>query len=263
VSPDANINLTEWWQWYSRILTAFGYDRSKDQLAADVLSRLIAHRAGSLQQLKALLFDQPVLVFGAGPSLEEDVKRVAKENLLKKWAVISADGATTALLKLANVAPRVVVTDLDGDINDLLQADGLGSVLVVHGHGDNINRLRRYVPRLKHVIGTTQVEPRPSVYNFGGFTDGDRAVFLAVAMKAKLVALAGMDIGSTIGRYSKKHVKSVDIDTKIRKLKICKELLEWLASRVDIPLYNVTAKGENIKGFVRLSPSELARVTAA
>jgi len=260
VSSGVNINLTEWWPWYNRILTTFGYDRSKDQLAAEILSRLIAHKASSPRQLKTILSNKPVLVFGAGPSLEEDVKQAAKVDLLRKWAVVSADGATTALLKLVRVAPKVVVTDLDGDINDLLRADDLGSMLVVHGHGDNIDRLQTYVPRLKHVIGTTQVEPRPNVYNFGGFTDGDRAVFLAVAMKAKLVALAGMDLGSAIGRYSKKQVKSVD--TKIRKLEICKELLEWLASRVDIPLYNVTAQGENIKGFVRLSPSELPKVTA-
>jgi hypothetical protein len=258
VSSGVNINLTEWWPWYNKIITTFGYDRSKDQLAANILSRLIAHKASSLQQLKTLLSDKPVLVFGAGPSLEEDVKQAAKENLLKRWPVISADGATTALLKLARVAPKVVVTDLDGDVNDLLRADDLGSMLVVHGHGDNINRLQTYVPHLRHVIGTIQVEPRPNVYNFGGFTDGDRAVFLAVAMKAKLVALAGMDLGSVIGKYSKKQVESVDV--KIAKLKICKELLEWLASRVKMHFYNITANGEDIKGFVRLSADKLARI---
>lgn len=31
------------------------------------------------------------------------------------------------------------------------------------------------------------------VYNFGGFTDGDRAVFLAEALGASLIVVAGMD----------------------------------------------------------------------
>jgi hypothetical protein len=252
------VSLKDWWPWYNKIINTFGYDRSKDQLAADVLSGLISGRAVDPQQLKVLLSGRSVLVFGAGPSLEDDLQQVAKENLLKKCAIVSANGATTALLKVAGVVPSIVVTDLDGDIDDLLRADGFGSVMVIHGHGDNINRLREYVPKFKNVVGTTQVKPRPNVYNFGGFTDGDRAVFLTVAMEAKLVALAGMDLGQVVGGYSKKQVRSVEV--KISKLKICKELLEWLASRVDVPLYNVTGHGEDIKGFVKIACSELARI---
>jgi len=258
MNPSVGVSLKEWWPWYNKIINTFGYDRSKDQLATDVLSHLISSRPVALQQLEELLLGKPVLVFGAGPSLEEDLQQIAKENLLKKCAVIAADGATTALLKLAKAVPNVVVTDLDGDINDLLHADRLGSVMVVHGHGDNINQLRRYVPKFKNVIGTTQVEPRPNVYNFGGFTDGDRAVYLATAMGAKLLALAGMDLGQVVGMYSKKKVKSVE--TKISKLKICKELLEWLASRADIPFYNVTGRGESIEGFTRIRYSELTKI---
>jgi uncharacterized Rossmann fold enzyme len=258
MNAGTGISLNEWWPWYDKIINTFGYDSSKDQLATDVLSRLISRRAVDPQKLKILLAGQPVLVFGAGPSLEEDLRRIAKENLLKKCAVISADGATTALLKVAKVVPDMVVTDLDGNIADLLRADGLGSVMVIHGHGDNIDRLRKYVPKFKSVVGTTQVEPRPKVYNFGGFTDGDRAVFLATAMGAKLVALAGMDLGQAVGRYSKKQVRSVEV--KISKLKICKELLEWLASRVNIPLYNVTGHGESIEGFINLTYSELTKI---
>jgi hypothetical protein len=259
MSPNLNINPTEWRPWYNKILNTFGYNQSKDQLAAAILSRLIAHKAMDVQRLKTLLSNKPTLVFGAGPSLKEDLQEIVRVNLLKKWISISVDGATSAFLTLVRVIPKIVVTDLDGDINDLLRADELGSVLVVHGHGDNIDRLQRYVPKFRHVIGTTQVNPRPNVYNFGGFTDGDRAVFLATVMKAKAVALAGMDLGAVIGEYSKKRVRSVDV--KILKLKFCKELLEWLASRVKIPLYNVTAHGENIKGFVKASYSELAKMT--
>lgn len=255
---NTSMSLNEWWPWYNKIIKTFSYDRSKDQLAADILNSLMSRKTINPQQLKVLLSGQPVLVFGAGPSLEEDLRQSAKENLLKKCVIMSTDGATTALLKVAKVVPSVVVTDLDGNIDDLLRADRLGSVMVVHGHGDNINRLRKYIPGFKNVFGTTQVEPRPKVYNFGGFTDGDRAVFLATAMKAKLVALAGMDLGRVVGKYSKKRVKSVKV--KISKLKICKELLEWLASRVDIPFYNVTGRGESIKGFINITPSELTKI---
>lgn len=255
---NAIISLKEWWQWYDKITNTFGYDRSKDRYATDILSRLISHRAFDTKELKVLLSGQPVLVFGAGPSLEENLRQSANENLLERCVVVSADGATTALLKLAKVVPNLVVTDLDGNIKDLLRASKLGSVMVVHGHGDNIHRLQQYVSKFEKVIGTTQVDPKPNVYNFGGFTDGDRAVFLVAAMGAKLVALAGMDLGRVVGKYSKKGVRSVEV--KLLKLKICKELLEWLASKVNIPLYNITEHGENIAGFSNVTSSELARM---
>lgn len=254
---NAIISLREWRPWYNKIINTFGYDPSKDQHATDVLSRLISRRAFNIEELKVLLSGQPVLVFGAGPSLEEDLRQCTNENLLKRCVVVSANGATTALLKLAKVVPNVVVTDLDGKINDLLRASKLGSIMVVHGHGDNIDLLRKYVPKFEKAIGTTQVDPEPNVYNFGGFTDGDRAVFLAVAMGAKLVALAGMDLGRVMGKYSKKRVESVEV--KLLKLKLCRELLEWLASKVNVQLYNVTEHGENIGGFTNLASSELAK----
>jgi hypothetical protein len=252
------ITLDAWWPWYNKIIDIFGYDRFQDQHAADVLSKLLLHKAVDLTELKAQISGQPVLMFGAGPSLEENLREVAGKNLLKRCVIISADGATSALLKVAKVTPNLVVTDLDGNIRDLLQANKLGSIMVIHGHGDNIDRLKRFVPKFKKAIGTTQVEPRPNVYNFGGFTDGDRAVFLAVAMKAKLVALAGMDLGQVIGEYSKKKVSSVEV--KVSKLRVCKELLGWLASKVDIQLYNVTGHGEDINGFINVTPSELAKI---
>ncbi len=255
---DIGITLEAWWPWYNKIRNIFGYDRSRDQYAADVLSKLLSHKAIDLTELSVLLSSRPILVFGAGPSLEENLRQVAGKNLLKKCIIMSADGATTALLKTAKVVPNVVVTDLDGNIHDLLQANKLGSIMVIHGHGDNINQLKKYALKFKKAIGTTQVEPRPGVYNFGGFTDGDRAVFLAVAMRAKLIALAGMDLGQVVGKYSKKEIPSVEV--KISKLRICKELLEWLASRNDLQFYNVTGHGEDIKGFINITSSELAKI---
>ncbi|MGQ0534622.1 MAG: hypothetical protein ACT4PT_00940, partial [Methanobacteriota archaeon] len=43
------------------------------------------------------------------------------------------------------------------------------------------------------VLGTCQVMPFGRLANFGGFTDGDRACFLAEEMGAKEVLLAGFD----------------------------------------------------------------------
>src|SRR5208283_2611339 len=106
-------------------------------------------------------------------------------------------------------------------------------------------------------IGSTQAHPRSNVRNFLGFTDGDRSVFLAAGMGAKLIALVGMDFGWHIGKYSKKAVASIEV--KRKKLKIGKELLEWLAAETaeKIELYNITSNGENIKGFKNIKAADL------
>jgi len=70
-----------------------------------------------------------------------------------------------------------------------------GTVVVVHAHGDNIPLLRTWVPRFSGpLVGTTQAEPFGRIHNFGGFSDGDRAVFAAHALGAADVRLVGFDL---------------------------------------------------------------------
>ena len=71
-----NFTLDDWLPWYNRILETFGYDQCGDQCAADLLSALLEGRAGKVAELRKLIANRAVLVFGAGPSLEEDLKEV-------------------------------------------------------------------------------------------------------------------------------------------------------------------------------------------
>ncbi|MDQ1282410.1 MAG: 2-amino-4-hydroxy-6-hydroxymethyldihydropteridine diphosphokinase, partial [Euryarchaeota archaeon] len=84
-------------------------------------------------------------------------------------------------------------TDLDGPFAAILEANRKGAILAVHAHGDNLDALSIYVPKLERIIGTVQCRPRPGLYNFGGFTDGDRSVFLARELGASEVDLLGFD----------------------------------------------------------------------
>lgn len=260
-SGEENVKFTldNWLPWYNKILGTFGYNFDEDQQAADLLSVLLVGRAGQVAELRKLIENRPVLVFGAGPSLEADLREVIREGLLQKTVTIVADGATTAFVEKSGTAPSIIVTDLDGTVSDIIYAQNLGSIVVIHAHGDNIDKLKRHVPEFSKAIGSTQVHPRSNVHNFLGFTDGDRAVFLAAGMGAKLIAVAGMDFGYTVGKYSKKRVASIEV--KRKKLKIGKELLEWLAveNGEKIKLYNVTFKGENIKGFTNIKPAVLQK----
>lgn len=239
-----------------KIAKRLDLSQEKDQKATDLLSKLLINNAFPLDELKEIIANKPVIVFGAGPSLEYDVLRLQEASLLRQCCLIAANGATTALIKKVKIRPHVITTDLDGKTDDQIFSSQEGSVVVVHAHSDNIPALMSYVPKLHRRVGSTQVEPRPHVYNFGGFTDGDRAAFLAVELGASTLILAGMDFGTLIGEYSKPH--PYISDRKMEKLKIGLELLELLSEKTCIPLYNVTMYGTKIKGFKKAKPRELS-----
>ena len=93
--------------------------------------------------------------------------------------VVAADGATTACLD-AGIVPGVIVSDLDGPLAAEVSANRRGSLVVVHAHGDNIEVVAEWVPQFPaELAGSWAGPPRPALLNVGGFTDGDRAVFLA------------------------------------------------------------------------------------
>ncbi|HEY4698756.1 MAG TPA: 6-hydroxymethylpterin diphosphokinase MptE-like protein [Nitrososphaerales archaeon] len=248
----------QWQKWYAKIVNKLNYNPEKDKEAALLLGELLKGRETSLENLRQRAARRPILIFGAGPSLETDIERIIQTQLLEKCCLITADGATTGLLKVANKNPDIIVTDLDGVIEDIQTANKRGAYIVIHAHGDNMPQLKQYVNTFTAVIGTIQVEPIEQLHNFGGFTDGDRAVFLAGVLSKEPIALAGMNLGDVVGKYSKKQVPSTEV--KRIKLRLCKELLEWFASNSENDLYNVTADGEDIRGFKRKTPSELERI---
>ena len=125
------------------------------------------------------------------------------------------------------------------------------SIFVVHAHGDNIGKLE-LVKNFKKCIGTTQTNSFSKVQNFGGFTDGDRSVFLASHFDAKRIILFGMDFGNRIGRFS--NTKKSERKTKLMKLKKAKSLLEWLADSTKSELFTTS---KSIRGFKKIQFKDL------
>jgi len=107
----------------------------------------------------------------------------------------------------------------------------------------------------KYCIGTTEGKPFGNIHNFGGFTDGDRCVFLAKYFGAKCIVLFGMDFGTKIGKYSKEKISNRT--TKIRKLRYGKKLLEWLASQNHSKLYTTS---KQIRGFNKIRYTDLGKI---
>ncbi|AAB86073.1 MULTISPECIES: 6-hydroxymethylpterin diphosphokinase MptE-like protein [Methanothermobacter] len=222
-----------WLRWYTRILDDFGFDRRADEESASYLDAFLREH-GCLRVDDIDVPSSDFIVFGAGPSLRSHLKRFRA--LDEPMTVISADGATTALLE-EDVLPDIIVTDLDGKMEDIIEANRQGAVVVVHAHGNNLPALRRYLPLLQNIIGTTQSIPHGCLHNFGGFTDGDRAVFLAAALGAGRIVLAGMDFGEVVTRYSRPDMDSelgpAD-PVKRLKLEYASRLIDWLERNGDV-----------------------------
>ncbi|MEM2856704.1 MAG: 6-hydroxymethylpterin diphosphokinase MptE-like protein [Candidatus Nitrosocaldaceae archaeon] len=242
------MELSEWLRWYDMIRSEFGYSIVDDHNAAQVLSSML--KRSEIETLRRMIKNKDVVIFGSGPSLES----FKDYHKFKDSIFIACDGACEALLA-NNIKPDVVVTDLDGDYESLIKASRLGAIMVVHAHSDNVKIMLNLVPKFDKCIATTQVKPFDSVYNFGGFTDGDRAVFLADALGASKIILVAMDLGDEIGIYSRSSVKK---EVKIKKMKIAKRLLEYLAERSNSKLYNLS--NSNIRGFENISIDDITTI---
>ena len=221
-----HMNFTTWKPFYKKIVADFNFSITDDERAASLLNVLLKKKSSAINKLKDLIDCKDMFIFGAGPSLESSI--IKHKNRFANSVIITADGATSALMK-HNISPDVIVTDLDGNIADQRQANSEGSVVVVHAHGDNIEQIKKEVPNFKgSLVGTTQTDPRPysRLYNFGGFTDGDRAAYLADYFHAKSIWLVGFDFTDEIGIYSFAEYKNKDV--KLKKLQWCKKLLDAL-----------------------------------
>ena len=182
------MQFATWEPIYLAILDDFGFSMSRDEDAAKLLAELLRDLGNCLSTADARVRGRSVVVFGNAPSLDRELDELQ----VKDAVFLAADGATAVLLR-RGILPDIIVTDLDGSFPDILKANREGSITVVHAHGDNLDALSRYVPLLEGVIGTTQCRPPEGLYNFGGFTDGDRCVFLAKELGAASIKLVGFD----------------------------------------------------------------------
>ena len=185
------MQFESWEPLYLAIREAFGFSRQRDEEGAELLRELVQGREYYLLAAEALLSGRRAVVCGNAPSLSRELEELKRDHV-DDAVFLAADGATVSLME-HGIMPAIVVTDLDGPFPAILKANQLGSIAVVHAHGDNLEALKRYVPLLDRVIGTAQCRPPEGLYNFGGFTDGDRAGFLAREMGAASIKLVGFD----------------------------------------------------------------------
>lgn len=209
------MDFQTWDPVYDGLLAAFGYPRDGDEQARDRLGELVAD--GELYDPADLALDgKTVAIAGAGPSLESEAGRAAGAD-----AVLAASTAVDRLQD-RGVAVDAMVTDLDKNPETGRALTESGTPVFVHAHGDNVPAVETHVPTYDHafVVPTTQAAPTDRVYNFGGFTDGDRAAFTADHLGADELAFVGWDFEDPTVAPEKRE-----------KLRWAERLLYWLERR--------------------------------
>ncbi|MEM2387622.1 MAG: 6-hydroxymethylpterin diphosphokinase MptE-like protein [Candidatus Thermoplasmatota archaeon] len=205
----------EWKEWkkiYEEILRDFGYSKKKDEESAKIAKKLSLNRKVDENYLKNIIEGKIVTICGAAIS-EKDIEKI-------EGVIISADETTSFLIR-KGIFPDIITTDLDGEVEDILKTNEKGSLVIVHAHGDNIGLLKKYLGKFKgDIMITTQSKPFDAIYNFGGFTDGDRAYCIAKHFKAKKINLVGFDFSNPI----KKEGKNLEI--KRKKLEWAKKIMD-------------------------------------
>lgn len=232
-----------WEKYYMEILEDFGFSRENDEESAKLLDEILSTEGClTLDDLGSIVgFSDKYIVFGAGPSLKEHVTFLKENYDLKEYVLVSADGATTALIE-QKVVPDIVATDLDGNLDDILLANVRGANVVIHAHGDNMDKIAGLTTYFTSVLGTTQAQPVGNLYNFGGFTDGDRAMFLAVALGASEITLAGMDFGDIVTKYSRPNIETelAEADEfKKKKLNYAEKFTQWIIDNENVKIINL------------------------
>jgi uncharacterized Rossmann fold enzyme len=179
------MEFAEWEPIYESILADFGYGRAGDEAARDELAAV----AEPFDESRLNCAGQTVAVAGAGPSLESELDRARSADL------VFAASTATDRLTAAGVEVDAMVTDLDKNPETVVARTTRGAPTVVHAHGDNRDLLAEYLPRIdtEHLLGTTQAAPAGPVVDYGGFTDGDRAAFLADELGAARLRFLGWD----------------------------------------------------------------------
>ena len=226
---------------YERVLQIFKFSKEKDVKARDILYefRKQYDLKSKIKSIKREMIGKNLFFFGAGPNLIhhlELVKNKIKSNR-NKYFVVAANGSARALSKFS-IIPDLIFSDLDGlNYNQIDKYLKQHSTIIIHGHGDNIEKIHAFKPLLsasnENIICTTQVESRYPIINPGGFTDGDRSVYFChnLAPIDQEFTLFGYEFKHKIGAFSKNEYEQDQAITPIKekKLLLCKKLLNELS----------------------------------
>ncbi|HUI38333.1 MAG TPA: 6-hydroxymethylpterin diphosphokinase MptE-like protein [Thermoplasmata archaeon] len=211
------MEYASWAPRYEEIRREFGFPFDREERSARLLRSLLPEAAldDPLRRISERVRGRETIVVGLGPGAGAP-PLWTRSTRAGRPAVVAADGATQPCLD-AGIVPDVVVTDLDGPVASEVTACVRGSLVVIHAHGDNADALARWVPEFSgELAGSWAGPPADGLLDVGGFTDGDRAAYLADHVGAARILLWGFDFTQP---------EESEPDARVRKL----AKLRWAA----------------------------------
>lgn len=204
--------LTELIEIQDRIRDAFGWHLDDDLVSAIGLKNECNNPTTQIQ------LSGTICIVGAA----------AQAGITSKYPMIAADGAIGAISDPSQVV--LVVSDADGEPYLDIAID-YQIPICLHAHGNNVDRWRAAIDRWPndHPLILTHQTPNEieGMYNPGGFTDGDRAICIALALGAENVELVGFST-EIVGKWS----GHTDTGLKLIKLQWMKQIIELLGMEV-------------------------------
>ncbi len=204
-----------WEPIYQEILEDFGFNRDEDENSVRILKAVTMSLDLQSGDDAAELLSDKVTVVGNSPGLEDDIRDIGVQG------TVLCSGSAVGRLMSTGIEPDMVFTDLDGDIEPQIEASSKGKYTFIHAHGDNAELITRYAGLFKGpIVLTTQSTPEYTVFNYGGFTDGDRAYCFARHYGVRDIRLIGFDYDHPMPK------EGSDPAVKSKKLKWAKRIIE-------------------------------------
>ena len=213
------------WELQADVASAKSMKMAFDEAEPFGLSKWnINARNQSLGVLQLKLLKATAVVFVGAAVESQELEEMVGDGVV----FIAADGAVGALPTQANLA--CIVSDFDGTTHLELAAKS-GATIIAHAHGDNMEAWNECVETWSHfsnppalVLSHQTPHFFEGMHNWGGFTDGDRALCMAHSLGVNFedVYLVGYTL-SRVGQWSGRTQES---------LKLAK--LQWMAAVVQM-----------------------------
>ncbi len=213
------------WELQADVASAKSMKMAFDEAEPFGLSKWnINARNQSLGILQLKLLKATAVVFVGAAVESQELEEMVGDGVV----FIAADGAVGALPTQADLA--CIVSDFDGTTHLELAAKS-GATIIAHAHGDNIEAWNECVEKCSQfsnppalVLSHQTPHYFEGMHNWGGFTDGDRALCMAHSLGVNFedVYLVGYTL-SRVGQWSGRTQES---------LKLAK--LQWMAAVVQM-----------------------------
>ncbi len=183
----------KYWKLRDECFSDLGINPTRDEAVTSEISSILEHN-GFRQHLPEFPKQESTMIFGPAS--------YALSNVFSKGLKIVADSGISRYLRVLGI-PDIIVTDLDGPVDDLLFCQKKGTYLFVHIHGDNSKRVKEAIPSLgENTVFTCQTRETHNFFDFGGFTDGDRAAFLGNYYGAESITLYGFKFDNPVPKLN-------------------------------------------------------------